>query len=113
MYTKKVSFSLFVILSNIGDDYPVCKRIVNCLSYRRPSSATTSYEDLSARETVELQEVPDSFPSSPKAALEDTPLSGGRESRDLHASMRRLVRQSSVMDTQRDSDGAIKLTYWF
>jgi len=29
------------------------------------------------------------------------------------ASVRRLVRQSSVMDTQRDSDGTMKMTYWF
>jgi hypothetical protein len=28
-------------------------------------------------------------------------------------SVRRLVRQSSVMDTQRDSDGIMKMTYWF
>lgn len=28
-------------------------------------------------------------------------------------SVRRLVRQSSVMDTQKDSDGTMKMTYWF
>lgn len=28
-------------------------------------------------------------------------------------SMKRLVRQSSVMDTQKDRDGAMKMTYWF
>lgn len=28
-------------------------------------------------------------------------------------SVHRLVRQSSVMDTQKDSDGTMKMTYWF
>lgn len=28
-------------------------------------------------------------------------------------SMHRLVRQTSVMDTQKDSDGTMKMTYWF
>lgn len=28
-------------------------------------------------------------------------------------SMRRLVRQQSIMDTQKTSDGAMQLTYWF
>ena len=27
--------------------------------------------------------------------------------------IQRLVRQASMMDTQRDSDGSIKMTYWF
>lgn len=28
-------------------------------------------------------------------------------------SVHRLVRQSSVMDTQKDTDGSMKMTYWF
>lgn len=28
-------------------------------------------------------------------------------------SMKRLVRQTSIMDTQKDVDGSMKLTYWF
>lgn len=70
----------------------------------RPSSAAASYEDLSARETVEMHEVPEA--PIPQRLLED-------QQRPSGASVRRLVRQSSVMDTQRDSDGSIKMTYWF
>lgn len=29
------------------------------------------------------------------------------------SSMRKLVRQASIVDTQRDRDGNIKMTYWF
>ena len=67
-------------------------------SQSRPTSATTSYEDLSACETVELHDVPE----LPKI-----------EEQRSTAGVRRLVRQTSVMDTQRDSDGTIKMTYWF
>lgn len=67
----------------------------------RPSSAAASYEDLSARETVEMHEVPEA--PIPQRLLED----------QQRPSVRRLVRQSSMMDTQRDSDGSIKMTYWF
>lgn len=28
-------------------------------------------------------------------------------------SMKKLVRQSSTVDTQKNSDGSIQLTYWF
>lgn len=72
--------------------------------FSRPSSIATSYEDLSTRETVEMHEVPEvPFASS---ILEE-------QQRPSTASVRRLVRQSSVMDTQRDSDGTMKMTYWF
>lgn len=71
----------------------------------RPSSAAASYEDLSIRETVEMHEVPEAAPI-PQRLLED-------QQRPSNASVRRLVRQTSVMDTQRDSDGSIKMTYWF
>lgn len=79
----------------------------------RPSSAAASYEDLSERETVEMHEVPElpiaqttSTQAIPQRILEE-------QQRPSGASVRRLVRQSSVMDTQRDSDGSIKMTYWF
>ncbi|XP_046482453.1 carcinine transporter isoform X1 [Neodiprion pinetum] len=85
---------------------------IRCIP-KRPSSTTTSYEDLSAGETVEMQQTPDPFHATEKTASEESPLNTGKDCRDSHASMRRLVRQSSVMDTQRDSDGAIKLAYWF
>lgn len=29
------------------------------------------------------------------------------------SSMRKLTRQSSILETQRDVDGNIKMTYWF
>lgn len=56
----------------------------------RPASNTGSYEDL------EL---------SPLKATETTALQKPK--------LQRLVRQASVMDTQKDRDGAMKLTYWF
>lgn len=40
---------------------------------------------------------------------ETTPL----DSMKRRKSLNRLMRQQSVMDTQRDSDGAMKMTYWF
>lgn len=67
----------------------------------RPSSIAASYEDLSARETVEMHEV-----HIASSILEE-------QQRSSTANVRRLVRQSSVMDTQRDSDGTMKMTYWF
>ncbi|XP_015608849.1 carcinine transporter isoform X2 [Cephus cinctus] len=79
-----------------GKDW-TCADCIRCVP-AKPSSATTSYEDLSARDTVEMHEVPE----------EPRP-----EEQRSAASVRRLVRQSSVMDTQRDSDGSIKMTYWF
>ncbi|XP_066582549.1 carcinine transporter [Prorops nasuta] len=68
----------------------------------KPSSASASYEDLSAPENVELHEVP----VAQSRLSEEYP-------RPTNASVRRLARQSSVMETQRDSDGSIKMTYWF
>lgn len=68
----------------------------------RPSSIAMSYEDLSTRETVEMHQVPEVPLTS--FILEERPSTAG-----IH----RLVRQSSVMDTQRNSDGTMKMTYWF
>ncbi|XP_050458332.1 carcinine transporter isoform X1 [Cataglyphis hispanica] len=85
-----------------GKDW-TCADCIRCIPIR-PSSIATSYEDLSTRETVEMHEVPEvPFASS---ILEE-------QQRPSTASVRRLVRQSSVMDTQRDSDGTMKMTYWF
>lgn len=41
---------------------------------------------------------------------EKTPLELARQRRQ---SMRRLVRQTSTVDTQKTHDGTIQLTYWF
>lgn len=73
--------------------------------FPRPSSIAASYEDLSVRETVEMREVPE-VPEFASSILEEP-------QRPSTASVRRLVRQTSMMDTQRDSDGTIKMTYWF
>ncbi|XP_076241580.1 carcinine transporter isoform X1 [Calliopsis andreniformis] len=88
-----------------GKDW-TCADCFRCVPIK-PSSAAASYEDLSARETVEMHEVPEPpITPIPQRLLED-------QQRPSNASVRRLVRQSSVMDTQRDSDGSIKMTYWF
>lgn len=80
-----------------------CADCIRCIP-TKPSSIATSYEDLSMRETVEMHEVPEvPFASS---ILEE-------QQRPSTTNVRRLVRQSSMMDTQRDSDGTIKMTYWF
>ncbi|KMQ94022.1 organic cation transporter 1 [Lasius niger] len=85
-----------------GKDW-TCADCIRCVP-TKPSSVATSYEDLSMRETVEMREVPEvPFTSS---ILEEQQWTST-------ASVRRLVRQSSVMDTQRDSDGTMKMTYWF
>ncbi|KZC07145.1 Organic cation transporter 1, partial [Dufourea novaeangliae] len=87
-----------------GKDW-TCADCFRCVPIK-PSSAAASYEDLSARETVEMHEVPEPPVTVPQRLLEE-------QQRPSGASVRRLVRQSSVMDTQRDSDGSIKMTYWF
>ncbi|XP_076643679.1 carcinine transporter [Halictus rubicundus] len=87
-----------------GKDW-TCADCFRCVPIK-PSSAAASYEDLSARETMEMHEVPEQPIAIPQRLLEE-------QQRPSGASVRRLVRQSSVMDTQRDSDGSIKMTYWF
>ncbi|KYN36385.1 Organic cation transporter 1 [Trachymyrmex septentrionalis] len=85
-----------------GKDW-TCADCIRCVP-AKPSSIAASYEDLSTRETVEMQEVPKMLFTS--SILEE-------HQRPSTTSIRRLVRQSSVMDTQRDSDGTMKMTYWF
>lgn len=54
--------------------------------------------------------------SSAKASYEDLELSSLKpdETTPLQRpTVSRLVRQSSIMDTQKDRDGSMKLTYWF
>ncbi|KYN09242.1 Organic cation transporter 1 [Trachymyrmex cornetzi] len=85
-----------------GKDW-TCADCIRCVP-AKPSSIAASYEDLSTRETVEMQEVPKVLFTS--SSLEE-------HQRPSTTSIRRLVRQSSVMDTQRDSDGTMKMTYWF
>ncbi|KYM80671.1 Organic cation transporter 1 [Atta colombica] len=85
-----------------GKDW-TCADCIRCVP-AKPSSIVASYEDLSTRETVEMQEVSKVLFTS--SILEE-------HQRPSTTNIRRLVRQSSVMDTQRDSDGTMKMTYWF
>lgn len=66
----------------------------------RKTSDAESYENLDQLELTQAPLVEDEVPDIPP---------------DLRRnSMRRLVRrQSSIVETQRDSDGNIKMTYWF
>lgn len=43
-------------------------------------------------------------------ATEHTPLESARLRRQ---SMRRLMRQASIVDTQKTQEGVMQLTYWF
>ncbi|XP_015177802.1 PREDICTED: organic cation transporter protein [Polistes dominula] len=95
-----------------GKDW-TCADCIRCIP-TKPSSVAASYEDLSARETVEMHEVPElpmTQTTTPTQAISQRILE--EQQRPSSASVRRLVRQSSVMETQRDSDGSIKMTYWF
>lgn len=83
------------------------------------SRSTSSYENLTDvnKETVfelnrgvstkqnKLSESSRTVVVSEKTALE--------VARTRRQSMKRLVRQTSVMDTQMKRDGAMQLTYWF
>ncbi|XP_037903777.1 carcinine transporter isoform X2 [Hermetia illucens] len=62
--------------------------------------------------TLELNNTPPSLvhAGSSVESTERTPLDLNRPRRQ---SMKRLVRQQSVMDTQKTRDGAMQLTYWF
>ncbi|CAB3250102.1 unnamed protein product [Arctia plantaginis] len=57
----------------------------------------------------------DSYENLDQLELTPTPLvEDGLEKPDIRRnSMRYLVRQSSIVETQRDVDGNIKMTYWF
>lgn len=60
-------------------------------------------ESFSVTEGLELNDVKDEL-------TEDTPLETIPK---RTMSKLRLARQTSFMDTQKDSDGSIKITYWF
>lgn len=48
-------------------------------------------------------------PLKPQDLGEETPL----DLKTRRKSLNRIMRQASVMDTQRASDGSMKMTYWF
>lgn len=71
--------------------------LIFIISLRPVSSVVASYEDL------ELAPV-ETLPS------EKTPLELRGQPR---LSMKKLVRQQSMMDTQKTTDGTMQMTYWF
>ncbi|XP_070494195.1 carcinine transporter [Chironomus tepperi] len=72
-------------------------------------SASGSYENLAAKEDIELSQVI-SFKTS--TIDEKTPLEARRTER--RQTMKKLMRQPSVMDTQKTGElGSMQLTYWF
>ncbi|KAG5878987.1 hypothetical protein JTB14_019642 [Gonioctena quinquepunctata] len=76
-----------------GKDFGM-KDCLRCIPLKPGTTEVDSYEDL------ELTPVP----------TEKTPL----ETPTPHKlSMKKLVRQQSVMDTQKSSDGTMQMTYWF
>ncbi|XP_050670067.1 carcinine transporter isoform X2 [Leptidea sinapis] len=81
----------------IGKDWTY-KDCWSCGGPRRAASEGDSYENL---DQLELTHAP---------VLEDE-VSELRPIR--RSSMKKLVRQSSTLETQRDTDGSLKMTYWF
>lgn len=81
-----------------------------CIPVRPDNSRSSSYEDLSAlnQSEIELQSGVSTVRSP--SATEKTPLETAKSRRQ---SMKKLARQASVMDTQKTSNGAMQLTYWF
>lgn len=70
---------------------------IRCVPIKPPPSIVGSYEDLEMAAVKLMEEAP----------LESTP----EEKRRL--SVKKLVRQQSVMDTQKAADGTMHMTYWF
>lgn len=79
------------------------------IRFNRPDvSKQSSYENID-RDQEEL-EMADTIVTEPVRSTERTPLEIARQRRQ---SMRRLVRQTSTVDTQKTPDGVMQLTYWF
>ncbi|XP_022124534.2 carcinine transporter [Pieris rapae] len=81
----------------IGKDWTY-KDCWSCGGPRQVESEGDSYENL---DQLELTQAP---------TMEDE-VSDLRPAR--RSSMRKLVRQASILETQRDHDGSLKMTYWF
>lgn len=78
-----------------------------CIPIRPDNSRASSYEDL---ETLKSEmELNSGVPTAKPSLTEKTPL----ETKSRRQSMKKLARQASVMDTQKTSNGAMQLTYWF
>lgn len=92
-----------------GEDYCHLTYFYNFFFYIfRPGPRSGSYEDLdnivqnTSDTTLELK--------SNNSENDETQLDIMKRRRQ---SMKRLVRQSSTVDTQKTGDGSIQLTYWF
>ncbi|XP_055838510.1 carcinine transporter [Episyrphus balteatus] len=92
---------------------------LHCLPMKGPPSQQASYENLditsnasdvalNLNENSDVSDLPGR--STDIGLSERTPLDNIRPRR---SSMKRIVRQMSVMDTQKSHDGSIQLTYWF
>jgi hypothetical protein len=76
------------------------------------TSPTASYENLSKQTSEVALELRTTMENGDQDGFLDerTPLELDRRRRQT---MKKLVRQQSVMDTQKTSGGAMQLTYWF
>ncbi|ALC40315.1 CG9317 [Drosophila busckii] len=99
------------------------KDCLNCKPQPDVLSPPASYENLDVlagssnnASDVELELKDNRRPRTQRSVDERTPLdmtaSGSVAPRPNRASMKRLVRQMSVMDTQRTHDGTLQLTHW-
>ncbi|XP_028130359.2 carcinine transporter isoform X1 [Diabrotica virgifera virgifera] len=80
-----------------GKDFGM-KDCLRCIPIKPVPSVINSYENL------ELAQAPTTL------ASEKTPLESTLQPR---RSMKKLLRQQSVMDTQKTADGTMQMTYWF
>ncbi|XP_044741732.1 carcinine transporter isoform X2 [Chrysoperla carnea] len=78
---------------------------VRCVPLKPEVSTSSPYQETDIENDVEMSTVSMRNDNNE----ETTPLDSMKRRRSLN----RLMRQQSVMDTQRDSDGAMKMTYWF
>ncbi|CAH0700542.1 unnamed protein product [Spodoptera exigua] len=83
-----------------GEEFGKDWTYADCLACgdQRKITDADSYENLDQLELTQAPLVEDVVPEIPEIR---------------RSSMRKLVRQASIVETQRDIDGNIKMTYWF
>ncbi|XP_050549532.1 carcinine transporter isoform X2 [Spodoptera frugiperda] len=83
-----------------GEEFGKDWTYADCLACgdQRKMNDAESYENLDQLELTQAPLVEDEVPEIPEIR---------------RSSMRKLVRQASIVETQRDIDGNIKMTYWF
>ncbi|EDW29241.1 GL19595 [Drosophila persimilis] len=102
-----------------GKDWQL-KDCCRCAQKQTVLSQPTSYENLDvlgwAEVELELRDNRRVRQQAPMSSIDElTPLEGmaSGSGRPVHRpSMKRLVRQMSIMDTQRTNDGTMQLTHW-